>query len=244
MKFIVYEDEKIFYDMIKKEIESLSIDMDFDCSIIHTMDPEELLELNKDDININIIDIIHNNGGEDGVSVARKLRDSSKEAHIIFYTSRIDKAYDVINSYIEPLSYIYKADPNVRDILRNAVEKVLDNSTKHYGEQVLKLKDDNGDKLFIKTSDIYFVATDEKRQKYLNVYLYKGHEKVKGILKDFIGLNDDLVQVSKSSVVNKTKIKLIKKTNSSRVKQIITTRPDNNEDGKCFMTDKYKKNLV
>lgn len=244
MKFIVYEDESFFYELIKKEIEALSIEMDIEFDVLYAKSIEDVFRFNEDGLNINILDIVHDNGNEDGITVAQKLRDKYRDAHIVFYTSRMDKTYEVINTYVEPLSYIFKGDPNVRVILKNAIQRVISDTSEHKGDRVLKLKDIDGDQVFLKYSDIYYINTDEKRQKYVNVYLFEGTIKVKGLLKDFIGINDDFVQVSKSSIVNKSKIKLIKKTHSSRVKKIITNRPEDETDGKCLLTDKFKNNLI
>lgn len=243
MKFIVYEDEPFFYELIKREIEALSIELDLEFDVVYAENMEMLLELNQEGVNFNILDLVHENGNEDGITVAKKLRDQFQEAHIIFYTSRLDKAYDAINTYVEPLSYIYKGDPHVRDILKNAITKVTSQNDEAH-DHTFRLKDINGDKVFLKHSDVYYITTDEMRQKYVRLYLQDGTVKVKSILKDFLNISDDFVQVSRSCIVNKTKIQYVKKTHSSRVKKIITTRPNDEVDGNCYLSDKYKNNLV
>ena len=108
---------------------------------------------------------------------------------------------------------------------------------------VLEFKDAKGEKLFVKADEIYYITTDELRQKYIRLYLYGSAISVKGILRDYINLTEDLVQVSKSTLVNKSKIKSIKKDVNPKNKIIITARPDDIKNSKCILTPKYKKNL-
>ncbi len=244
MRFIIYEDEQIFNDLIKEKLNAISMKLDISFDIIFAENEISLLLANEvEGINVNIVDIEHKNKNLQGIAMASLLREKFPKCHIIFFTSHMEKTYEVLNSHVEPLAYIYKGDQNVKYILENAIQKIISTSVQRKDELILEFKDAKGEKLFVRADEIHYITTDELRQKYIRLYLYGSAISVKGILRDYINITKDLVQVSKSTVVNKSKIKSIKKDINPKNKLIITSRPDDEKNSKCVLTPKYKKNL-
>mgnify|MGYP000956832155 FL=1 len=178
-----------------------------------------------------------------GITTAKQIRENFDDNFIIFFTSHIEKTYDVLNSFIEPLAYVYKGDPNFSRILEDAILKILKMDTEKNINSNVLFKDMNGDSIYLDINDIHFITTSPSRQKYLDVYLYSEKLEVKGLLKDLSHHSERLIQISRSTLVNKSKIRNIVKDENPKNKVIITGLKDKDMERLCVLTPKFKNKL-
>ena len=245
MIFVVYEDEDYFKQIIELEIKKVAKSLKIDVEIVFAETTDEVLEYNKsEEVIVNIIDIEYDDNLDAGIVTAKSVRDKFMGNYILFFTSHIEKTYEVLNSFIEPLAYIYKGDPNFSAIFEDAIQKIvkIQNSKGRQDKIIFSNKD--GDKLFVIIDEIHFITTNLFRQKYLDIYLYDNVLEVKGSLKDLNKYSDTLVQISRSTLVNKNKIRNIVKDENPKNKIIITKLKDKEIEKNCVLTPKFKSNLT
>jgi DNA-binding LytR/AlgR family response regulator len=244
MIFVIYEDEVYFRTILKNEIDNILSDIDVKYKIIFAKSSYEVLNYNNSPKTvINIIDIEHEDEMNKGIITAKEIRENFDKNFIIFFTSHIEKTYDVLNSFIEPLAYVYKGDPNFSKILEDAIIKIFKISNEKNKNDNVLFKDANGDSVYLDMNDIHFITTSPDRQKYLDVYLYDNRIEVKGILKDLSNFSERLIQISRSTLVNKSKIRNIMKDDNPKNKIIITGLKDKDVEKLCVLTPKYKNKL-
>lgn len=243
MKIVIYEDQKIYQDMLRVSIEKYIFKNNIEIDLLFASNPFQLMNYNSDDeIVLNIIDIEHLNENTDGITMSKRIKETYNDANIIFLTSHIENMYDVLNDFVQPLAYIYKGDLNMLKILENAIDKLLNRFDKKKKPSIFRLKNESGELVYIDMNEIHYI-TSSHRQKYVDIYTKKEVIKVKGILKDFLD-KPDLVQISKSGLINKTKIKSITKDRNPKNRVIYTDRIRDINDEIFILTPKYKKNLL
>ncbi len=244
MIFVIYEDELYFRTILKNEIDNIFSNIDIRYKIVFAKSSYEVLNYNNSPKTIiNIIDIEHEDEMNKGITTAKDIRENFDKNYIIFFTSHIEKTYDVLNSFIEPLAYVYKGDPNFSKILEDAILKVFKiDSEKNKNSNVL-FKDINSDSVYLDLNDIHFITTSPSRQKYLDVYLHNEKIEVKGLLKDLSKFSERLIQISRSTLVNKSKIRNIIRDENPKNKIIVTGLKDKENEKLCILTPKYKNKL-
>lgn len=244
MIFVVYEDEVYFRTILKNEIDNILSDTDAKYKIVFAKSSYEVLNYNNSPKTVvNIIDIEHQDEVNKGINTAKEIRENFDKNFIIFFTSHIEKTYDVLNSFIEPLAYVYKGDPNFSRILEDAILKVLKVDNENFKKSNVLFKDMYGDSVYLDINDIHFITTSPSRQKYLDVYLYNEKIEVKGILKDLSKFSERLIQISRSTLVNKSKIRNIIKDENPKNKIIMTGLKDKEAERMCILTPKFKSKL-
>jgi len=244
MIFVVYEDEVYFRTILKNEIDKILLNLEVKYKIVFAKSSREVLNYNSSSKTIvNIIDIEHDDEMNLGITTAKQIRENFDDNFIIFFTSHIEKTYDVLNSFIEPLAYVYKGDPNFSRILEDAILKILKMDTEKNINSNVLFKDMNGDSIYLDINDIHFITTSPSRQKYLDVYLYSKKLEVKGLLKDLSHHSERLIQISRSTLVNKSKIRNIVKDENPKNKVIITGLKDKDMERLCVLTPKFKNKL-
>lgn len=245
MIFIVYEDEKYFKQIIELEISKVIKFFKLDAKIFFAETINEVLEYNKsNEVIVNIIDIEYDDDLDAGIVAAKAVRDAFTDSYILFFTSHIEKTYEVLNSFIEPLAYIYKGDPNFSAIIEDAISKIIKTQNNKDKQTNITFSNKDNDKIFVNVEDIHFITTNLFRQKYLDVYLYDEKLEVKGIIKDVAKYSDTLVQISRSTFVNKDKIRNIIKDENPKNKIIVTKLKDKELEKNCVLTPKFKSNLT
>jgi len=243
MRIVIYEDQKIYNDMLRDYIEKYIFKNNIEIDLLFAKNPIQLMEYNNiDEIVLNIIDIEHLNENTDGITMSKRIKEKKTDANIIFLTSHIENMYDVLNDFVQPLAYIYKGDLNMLEILENAINTLFNRFIDKEEPSIFKLKNDRGELVYIKMNEIHFI-TSSHRQKYVDIYTEKEIIKVKGTLKDFLD-KPPLVQISKSGIINKTKIKSVAKDRNPRNRVINTDRIRKKTDDMFILTPKYKKNLL
>ena len=244
MIFVIYEDEVYFRKILKNEIDNILSNIDVRYKIVFAKSSYEVLNYNNSPKTIvNIIDIEHEDEMNKGINTAKEIRENFHKNFIIFFTSHIEKTYDVLNSFIEPLAYVYKGDPNFSKILEDAILKIFKIDSEKNKKSNVLFKDINGDSVYLDINDIHFITTSPSRQKYLDVYLHNKKIEVKGLLKDLDNFNERLIQISRSTLVNKSKIRNIVKDENPKNKIIMTGLKDKENEKLCVLTPKYKNKL-
>lgn len=245
MRIIFYEDEQHYIDKLHAIFTRLSFQNDIHFEQITANTFDELIQSNQTlDICINIIDIEHLNQNKDGVSAAKLIRDENPASYIIFYTSHIEKTLDIINEFIEPLAFIYKADPLMEHLFEKALLKVITKAPRQNKEQLSYFTTEDNEIIYINLDDIHFIRTSNEKQRYIEIYTYDRCYIVKGMIKEYVNKYDFLVQTSKSCIVHKAKVKTIKKGTNPKNKIIDTAVSNPEFNHYCILSNKYKSNLL
>jgi len=102
---------------------------------------------------------------------------------------------------------------------------------------------ENGDIIYLLLSDIYMIYTSLDKQKYLNIETYDKCYTVKGLLHQYANKYPNIVQANKSTLVNKTKIMKITKSDNPKNKEIKFEFKNNRSTAPCSITRTYRNNF-
>lgn len=207
IKTLIVEDELIIAEDMKgmlQEMQHEVIGIASDCT--------EALEILAGDVpDIALIDI-HLRGGDDGISLARSMREKY-DIPIIFITSYSDKTTVDRAKQIRPEGYIVK--PFEKADLYTSIEIALNNFSAHQKAGMKVEKEDSEgvvirDSIFIrkdymlikvKFDDLIWIRSELN---YLELFCRENKHLVRSTMKDFIDKlpSDTFLQVHKSYCVN------------------------------------------
>lgn len=129
IKFVVYEDYKVFRKEIAMSIDKVMInnELEYEIAAFEKCN-KELEQLIESDLSskIYILDIEIENSTS-GIDIARKIRQKDWNSIIIMVTSHSDLTYEVLKAQIMVLDFISKYDnckENLEKALKLAIEKI------------------------------------------------------------------------------------------------------------------------
>ncbi len=173
---------------------------------------------------------------EDGLEVAKKIRDKDKEGYIIFLTKHLEYGLMAYNLNLRALNYIYSNDPNLRDNLYGSLEVIR--------EEVEIVKDqieDEGKSLIIKDqkkvqkiymNKILFIETHPENRGiriHTNDRTYYSSESLKTIIDK---LDESFLQSHRSYIVNIKKMIGMESEGQSYIGKF-------SQDKQCYISKKY-----
>lgn len=130
----IYEDHLGFSVAIKNEIEKLTKDItDFKISSIKMVN-KGFVKLMKIPFqssvnNIYFIDV-ELNDEIDGLQLGKHIRDEDALGYIVYISSHIELTHSLFQQNIKAMNFIYKGDVQWKKQLREAVENILDESSR------------------------------------------------------------------------------------------------------------------
>lgn len=242
---IIKDDNQVHQNLIKDFLIQMKLMMNIDFNIYVLEDKDEILSINKSSNNtVNIIDIIdENDPTTTGVDVAQEIRDTNIHAPIIFLTSHDEYLQEAVNMQIRPHAYINKLDPDLETKLHAVFAKILHEQDQDEQQVRLSFTNENGDIIYLLLSDIFMICTSLDKQKYLTIETYDKSYTVKGLLHQYADKYPNMKQANKSTLVNKTKIKKITKSDNPKNKEIHLEFKPNRVIPPCIVTRTYRGNF-
>lgn len=245
MNVIIKDDNAVHQNLIKDILIQMKLMMNIDFNIYVLENKDEILNINKTSNNtINIIDIIdENDPTTTGVDVAEEIRNVSIHAPIIFLTSHDDYIQEAVNMQIRPHAYINKLDPDMETKLHAVFAKILHEQDQNDQQVRLSFTNENGDIIYLLLSDIFMICTSLDKQKYLTIETHDKSYTVKGLLHQYANKYPNIMQANKSTLVNKTKIEKITKSDNPKNKEIELAFKNNRSTPQCTITRTYRNNF-
>ena len=130
IKFVVYDDEKLFRNNVKNSIENVMANLDIEYCIdeFSKYDNKMIKTINDDSSKIYILDIEIPNSMS-GIDVARRIRIKDWNSIIILVTSHVDMGYEALKAQIMLLDFISKfndCNTSLEKTIKKAINKVDD----------------------------------------------------------------------------------------------------------------------
>jgi len=242
---IIKDDNPVHQNLIKDFLIQMKLMMNIEFNIYILENKDEILNINQTSNNtINIIDIIdENDPTTTGVDIAEEIRAINIYAPIIFLTSHDEYLQEAVNMQIRPHAYINKLDPDMETKLHAVFAKILHEQDQNEQQIRLSFTNENGDIIYLLLSDIFMICTSLDKQKYLTVETYDKSYIVKGLLHQYADKYPNIKQANKSTLVNKTKIQKIIKSNNPKNKKIILDIKNNRSTPPCIITRTFRNNF-
>lgn len=173
---------------------------------------------------------------EDGLEVARKMRDKDKEGYIIFVTKYLEYAMMTYNLNLRALNYIYSNDPNLRENLYGSLEviceemKIVKDEVEDMGKSLIIKDQKTVQKIYMKQI-LYIETHPEKRgiRIHTSDRTYDSSESLKTIIDK---LDESFVQSHRSYIVNMKKMTGIESEGQSYIGRF-------SQDKQCYISKKY-----
>ena len=158
MKIAICEDEKIFGRFLREEIEKYFLKQKKGVTIEYYQTGNSLKESEYMDYELLFLDVDLQEK-EDGITLARTLREQGYEGFIIFLTSHQEEAYKAFE--VEAFRYLLK--PVEKEVLEKALQDVLFQIEK---KQTYRLCLKSGQTILqLRTEDILYIETFERKVK-------------------------------------------------------------------------------
>ena len=156
MEFVICDDEKVFRSNIRRGIDKVLMDQEYDYDVIEfsKFDPSFKKKIQESTHKIYILDI-EIKDSISGIDIARKIRENDWESIIIFVTSHNELGYQALKARIMLLDFISKYDDfenNLESILRKSLSLINSKKTIKF--------DSEGTSYIIHLSDILYIEKD------------------------------------------------------------------------------------
>lgn len=161
IKFVIYDDEKMFRDRTKNVINKVMLKNDTDYEIVEyeKYNKNFLNTINDNSSKIYIMDIeVPNNPS--GIDVARKIRKDDWNSIIILVTSHVDMGYDALKAQIMLLDFISKyneCENNLKTTIKKAISKINEKKVLVFEINYITYK--------VYTDDIIYILKDSVDRK-------------------------------------------------------------------------------
>ena len=156
LNFVLCDDDIRMVNRISSLLEKVIITNDFDAKIVFTTtDSKELLSyISTNKVNVVILDIEFNGHHENGLDIAKKIRNINKNCYLIFITSHFEYIAEAYK--YTTFDYIFKSCLNVETLTSSLTR--LFNDVSATETKFLKIDNKN---TFLDLNDIQFI---EKRR--------------------------------------------------------------------------------
>lgn len=226
LNFVICDDDIRMITKLSSVIEKVILTNDYDAQIVFkTTNYDKLLEyVSSNNVNVIFLDIEFSGCKENGLDIAKKIRNINKNCYLIFVTSHFEY---IANAYkFKTFDYIFKSSIDIENIsstLKRLFDDVYDSDTKF-----LKINNKN---TFIDLKDILFI---EKAGVKIIYHTYQA---------DYVSYNsfnkltlpENFIRCHKSFIVNIDNI-----SNISYADNIIYLK----NGSTCYIGPKYKNSLL
>lgn len=208
-KIAIVDDEIIFSEKLKKEIEELKIKYEVEFNIDTYKNGRDFLA-QKEEKNYNLVFLDIEMEELSGLEVAEKIREKDDEIEIIFISSHKDYSMDLHQYKI--LDFIIKGNYKI-ERLKNRIEKALEILKK---DETFFSFEKNGKKVQILCQDIYYFQSHKNK---IVIYYYdhrnqnNSEEEYYGNIKELEKNldNNKFQKINRSEIINLSKIAKIEK---------------------------------
>lgn len=210
MEFVICDDEKVFRSNIRRVIDKVLMDQEYDYDVIEfsKFDPSFKKKIQESTHKIYILDI-EIKDSISGIDIARKIRENDWESIIIFVTSHNELGYQALKARIMLLDFISKYDDfenNLESILRKSISLINSKKTIKF--------DSDGTSYIIHLSDILYIEKDTVDRKCIIKTTYNEIVVNKTLNYMIQNLDDRFYLSHRSCLINTDKIRKIDWKNS------------------------------
>lgn len=210
MEFVICDDEKVFRSNIRRVIDKVLMDQEYDYDVIEfsKFDPSFKKKIQESTHKIYILDI-EIKDSISGIDIARKIRENDWESIIIFVTSHNELGYQALKARIMLLDFISKYDDfenNLESILRKSLSLINSKKTIKF--------DSEGTSYIIHLSDILYIEKDTVDRKCIIKTTYNEILVNKTLNYMIQNLDDRFYLSHRSCLINTDKIRKIDWKNS------------------------------
>ncbi len=210
MEFVICDDEKVFRSNIRRVIDKVLMNQEYDYEVIEfsKFDPSFKKKIQESTHKIYILDI-EIKDSISGIDIARKIRENDWESIIIFVTSHNELGYQALKARIMLLDFISKYDDfenNLESILRKALSLINSKKTIKF--------DSEGTSYIIHLSDILYIEKDTVDRKCIIKTTYNEIVVNKTLNYMIQNLDDRFYLSHRSCLINTDKIRKIDWKNS------------------------------
>lgn len=210
MEFVICDDEKVFRSNIRRVIDKVLMNLEYDYDVIEfsKFDPSFKKKIQESTHKIYILDI-EIKDSISGIDIARKIRENDWESIIIFVTSHNELGYQALKARIMLLDFISKYDDfenNLESILRKSLSLINSKKTIKF--------DSEGTSYIIHLSDILYIEKDTVDRKCIIKTTYNEILVNKTLNYMIQNLDDRFYLSHRSCLINTDKIRKIDWKNS------------------------------
>lgn len=210
MEFVICDDEKVFRSNIRRVIDKVLMNQEYDYDVIEfsKFDPSFKKKIQESTHKIYILDI-EIKDSISGIDIARKIRENDWESIIIFVTSHNELGYQALKARIMLLDFISKYDDfenNLESILRKSLSLINSKKTIKF--------DSEGTSYIIHLSDILYIEKDTVDRKCIIKTTYNEIVVNKTLNYMIQNLDDRFYLSHRSCLINTDKIRKIDWKNS------------------------------
>ena len=210
MEFVICDDEKVFRSNIRRVIDKVLMNQEYDYDVIEfsKFDPSFKKKIQESTHKIYILDI-EIKDSISGIDIARKIRENDWESIIIFVTSHNELGYQALKARIMLLDFISKYDDfenNLESILRKSLSLINSKKTIKF--------DSEGTSYIIHLSDILYIEKDTVDRKCIIKTTYNEILVNKTLNYMIQNLDDRFYLSHRSCLINTDKIRKIDWKNS------------------------------
>ncbi len=207
MKIYILEDDKIHLSLLKEIIEKIKFKENFKFEIMAFTNSYDFLNNLYGNNNVYFLDIKLNEK-VNGVDVATKIREIDFYGHIIFVTSYSNYVNQAIENKTAFVDYVVKSIDiqKFEKRIYSVIKYILLNKS---NKKILSINL-NCETIMLEQNKIEYITTLKsglRNSKKLEVKLINSKYEFYGTLKNILqSLNEDFIQVNKSTIVNKNYI--------------------------------------
>lgn len=241
MNFVICDDDIAVSDSIKHHIQDYISQNDFlgEISVFNTQFSDVLNRINPSDNTFNIYFLdISLNDDINGLTLAKKIRETDINGYIIFITGHIEFAFKIFEYKLKAMDYIFKGEHNLRqrvfdclDTIKNEISKSIIKKDAVFSFQI------NTQHYFIPLKDIICFETYTSKRLILAHTIDNCYE-FKDTLDNVITkLDSSFYRVHRSYIVNINYITMISTTRNKMYVQL-------SNNSTCLLSPRNSKDLV
>lgn len=205
IKFVVYDDEVDYRNMIRNSINEVmsKIDIDYKIEEFDKYNNKMLKTIEDDSVKIYIMDIQIPNGLS-GIDVARRIRLKDWNSIIILVTAFVDMGYEALKAQIMLLDFISKFNdcPNqLNRVIKKAISKIDNKKVLIFESSDMTYK--------VYTDDIVYILKDSVERKCIIKTDYNEIMVNQTITNLFNMLDNRFFLTHRSCIVNTDKVDMI-----------------------------------
>lgn len=108
LKVVLCDEDNIYIQLLKKLIMEIAIRNNYNIEIaVMASSPQDVLEyLDKEnEISIYILETVYSLSEEDGIELAKAVREKDRDSYIVFCTAHTEYIYKVMTGLIKPSGF-------------------------------------------------------------------------------------------------------------------------------------------
>ncbi|WP_010250278.1 LytR/AlgR family response regulator transcription factor [Acetivibrio cellulolyticus] len=242
LKVVLCDEDNIYIQLLKKLIMEIAIRNNYNIEIaVMASSPQDVLEyLDKEnEISIYILETVYSLSEEDGIELAKAVREKDRDSYIVFCTAHTEYIYKVMTGLIKPSGFLIKQGEAVKiEELKHVMGDIYRDYLNFFAENEAVLNINIGTEIYrIDYNQILYLESYQKK-----IYVHTENQRI-GYYDSLSSLEEKLgenfIRCHKSYIINADKMSRIS-FSDMKIEMINGTEIDISRTFKGILKDKLK----